>query len=78
MQCREGRLALRDAIDTKATVKRADYVQRLATHVQTCLATNQVVASCVNTDFWLDTTTRESRHKRDLRLFLQNKFALGR
>ena len=42
------------------------------------LATNQVVASCVNTDFWLDKITRESRHTRELRHLLQNKFALGR
>ena len=43
-----------------------------------CLATNQVVASCVNTDFWLDKIARESRHTRDLRHLLQNKFAVGR
>ena len=43
-----------------------------------CLATNQVVASFVNTDFWLDKITRESRHTRDLRHLLQNKFAVGR
>ena len=29
--------------------------------IQTRLATNQVVASCVNTDFWLDKTMQESR-----------------
>ena len=43
-----------------------------------CLATNQVVASFVNTDFWLDKITRESRHTRDLPHLLQNKFAVGR
>ena len=43
-----------------------------------CLATNQVVASFVNTDFWLDKITRESRHTRNLRHLLQNKFAVGR
>ena len=30
-------------------------VARIITHLQTCLVTNQVVASCVNTDFWLYT-----------------------
>ena len=43
-----------------------------------CLATNQVVANCVNTDFWLDKITEESRHTQNLRRLLQNKFALGR
>ena len=38
---------------------------------QTCLATNQVVASCVNTDFWLDKITRESL-ARELRHYLQS------
>ena len=37
-----------------------------------------VVVSCVYTDFWLDEITRESRHTRELRHLLQNKFALGR
>ena len=41
---------------------------------QTCLATNQVFACCVNTDFLLDKITRESRHTPDL---LQNKIPLG-
>ena len=45
---------------------------------QTCLATNQFAASRVNTDFWLDKITRESHHTRELRHWLQNKFALGR
>ena len=49
----------------------------LTTHVQTCLATNHVVASCVTTNFWLDKITRESRRTRVLRHLLQNKFALG-
>ena len=31
------------------------------THVQTCLVSNQVVASCLNTDFWLDKIVRDSR-----------------
>ena len=35
-------------------------------HVQTRLATNQVVASCLNTDFWLDKITRESCRTREL------------
>ena len=48
------------------------------THVQTSLVTNQLVSSCVNTDFWLDEITRESRHTRELRHLLQNKFVLGR
>ena len=45
---------------------------------QTCLAANLVVASCVNTDFWLDKITRELCHTRELRHFLQNRFALSR
>ena len=36
------------------------------------LQQNQFVASCVNTDFWLDKITRESRHTQELRHFLQN------
>ena len=31
------------------------------------LRSNQAVASCVNTDFWLDKITRESQHTRKLR-----------
>ena len=43
-------------------------VARLTTHVQACLATNQVVANCLlSTDFWLDKITRESRHTSELR-----------
>ena len=49
----------------------------LLTTNQTCLATNQVVTSCVNTDFWLDKNARESRYTPDLRHMLQNKVALG-
>ena len=45
---------------------------------KTCLATNQLVASCVNTDFWLDKISRESRHTSDLRHLLQCRFALRR
>ena len=46
---------------------------------QTSLATNQVFASCVNNDIWLDKITRESRHTRELySSLLQNKFSLGR
>ena len=37
----------------------------------------QFVASYMNTDFWLDKITRESRYTRELRHLLQNKFALG-
>ena len=40
--------------------------------------TNQVVASWVNADFWLDKITRESRHTRKLHDLMQNKFALGK
>ena len=29
-------------------------VARITTYLQACLVTNQVVASCVNSDFWLD------------------------
>ena len=46
----------------------------LTTHVQTCLAPNQVVASCVNTDLWLDKITQKSRHARVLRHLLQNMY----
>ena len=53
-------------------------VARFTTHVQTCLATNQVVANWVNTDFWLDKITPESRHTRELRHLMQNKFVLGK
>ena len=54
-------------------------VARFTTHVQTLFATNQVVASSVNTDFWLDKITRQSHDtSRELRHSLQNKFALGR
>ena len=38
---------------------------------QTWHATNTVVASCVNTDFWLDNIKRESRNTRELRHLLQ-------
>ena len=38
----------------------------------------KVAASCVNTDFWLDKITQESRYTLDLRHFVKNKFALGR
>ena len=50
---------------------------RFTTHVWTCLATNQVVASCVNTNFWLDKTTQKSLESswRELRQLLKNKFA---
>ena len=41
---------------------------------QTWLATNQVVASCVNTDFWLDNIKQESRSTRELRHLLQNMY----
>ena len=41
-------------------------------------ATNQVAASCSNTDFWLDKSTWESRHTGESRYLPQNKFALGR
>ena len=34
-------------------------------------------ASYENTGFWLDTITRESPHKQELRHLLQNKFVLG-
>ena len=49
----------------------------LLTTNQTCLATNQVVTNCVNTDHWLDKIARESRYTPDLRHMLQNKVALG-
>ena len=41
------------------------------------LQQTKLAAICVNTDFWLDKITRESRHIQELRHLLQNKFALG-
>ena len=38
----------------------------------------KVAACCANTDFLLDKITLESRHTRELRNLLQNKFALDR
>ena len=52
-------------------------VARFSTHVQTCRATNQVVAS-MNTDSSLDKITGETGHTQELRHLLQSKFALGR
>ena len=49
-----------------------------ATFKLASLATNQVAASCANTDFRLDKITWESRHTRESRYLPQNKFALGR
>ena len=46
-------------------------VARFTTHVQTCLTTSQVVANCVNTDFWLDKITRKLCHTRALRHLLE-------
>ena len=46
---------------------------KLASH-----ATNQVAASCANTDFRLEKITWESRHTTESRHLPQNKFALGR
>ena len=43
--------------------------------LKTFLATNKIVASCVNTDIWLGKITRGSRHTQDLRHLLQNRFA---
>ena len=43
------------------------YVARFTTHAQTCLAANQVVASWVNTNFWLDKISGESHHTRRYR-----------
>ena len=42
-----------------------------------CFATNQVVASCKNTDLWLDKITRKSRYRCKLRHLFQNKLSLG-
>ena len=52
---------------SKATVKRATKTCVLPLRNQPCLTANVVVASCVNTDFWLDKITRESCHTRELR-----------
>ena len=46
-------------------------VARYKTHVQTCPATNQVVASCVNTEYGLDKIKRESGETRDLVTYCQ-------
>ena len=54
----------------------ASYVAYVTTHFQTRLATNQVVASCENTDSWLVKIMPESRHTWDYRHLMQNK-ALG-
>ena len=51
-------------------------VARSITHAQTCLATNQAFASCVNTDNGLEKITQESGHTQDLGHSLQNKLAL--
>ena len=48
------------------------------TPIETCLTKSEIVASCVNTDFWLNNITRKSIHTQDLRHLLQDKFALGR
>ena len=55
-------------------------VARFTIHVQTCLETNQVVASYEDTDFefWLVNITLESRHIWELGELLQNQFALSR
>ena len=55
-------------------------VARFTIHVQTCLETNQVVASHEDTDFefWLVNITLESRHIWELGELLQNQFALSR
>ena len=46
-------------------------------HILTCLATNHVFASCVNTDFWLGKITQESSLTEDSHHLQQNKFALS-
>ena len=46
-------------------------VPRFITHVQTCTVLKQVVASFVNTDFWLDQITQKSRYTRGLRHTLE-------
>ena len=51
------------------------FVVRFTTRVQTCLAKNQVVKSCVNIDFLLDKITRDSLHTRDLRHIIPRRFA---
>ena len=48
-----------------------------ATFKQPVLQQIWFVASYMNTDFWLDKITRESRYTRELRHLPQNKFALG-
>ena len=45
-------------------------VARFMTDIQACLAANHVFGNCVNTDFWLDKITRESRNVRELRHLL--------
>ena len=64
-------------IAAKLTAWKAIFRVLPLTLVQLCLATSEIVASCVNTDFWLNNITRKSIHTQDLRHLLQNKFALG-
>ena len=52
-------------------------VPRFTTRVQTCFASNQVVACCVNTVFWLDKITPESRHTQDFTSLVAKQVCLG-
>ena len=52
------------------------YALPFVTHVHTCLATNQVVASCSFTNFQQVKITQESYHTQNLHHLLQNKFSL--
>ena len=56
--------------------KLQSYVVHFDTHIQTCLATNQFFASCMNTDFWLDKIMWVSHHTWNLCQLLQHKFTL--
>ena len=53
-----------------------NYSAGFTTYVQTCLAKNQVVASCVNIDFWLGRITRGHAIHTGFRHLLQNKFVV--
>ena len=50
---------------------------RFTPRVQTCLASNQVVACCVNTVFWLDKITPESRHTQDFTSLVAKEICLA-
>ena len=69
----------RPRYETKVQKLQKNGQQKSATSLQHYCTTNQVVASCANTDFWLVKIARKSCHTQNfLCHLLQNKFALGR